>query len=370
MVFDPAQPFNELPLLPPVADLETRVVMRATLRAARALAELNRARSLLPDPTVLINTIPLLEAHDSSEIEQVVTTQDALFNLASREDAPSDPQTKEAYRYRTALNVGCDQLKHRTLDLSAVAEVASVLLERDDLFRTGEGTFVGHRRSGRPVYTPPVGSQRLKRLLRNWEKYLQQDTGPDALIRMAVLHYQFEAIHPFPDGNGRTGRLVNVLFLMQAGLLDLPLLYLSRYLLRTRAEYYRRLLEITRNQRWEDWVLYMLKGVEETSRWTLAKMEAIQALRAHTAEVVKQRRPKIYSSELVDLVFRQPYCRIANLVDSGLAARQTASVYLKQLVDIGVLRVERAGRENIYLHPRLLALLRADTHDFAPYAPR
>ena len=185
----------------------------------------------------------------------------------------------------------------------------------------------------------------------NWEEYLHADTGPDPLIRMAVLHYQFEAIHPFVDGNGRTGRLLNMLYLAEQGLLPLPVLYLSRYILRTRMDYYTLIGEVTRHQRWEDWVLYILTGIEETARWTLSRIDAVRALIDETAEKIRRDAPKIYSRELVELIFNQPYCRIANVVDAGIVERQTASVYLKKLVGLGILREEKAGRENLYLTP-------------------
>lgn len=185
---------------------------------------------------------------------------------------------------------------------------------------------------------------------------------------MAVGHYQFEAIHPFTDGNGRTGRALNSLFLVAQDLLPLPILYLSRYVIAHRAEYYELLLEVTRDDAWEPWILYMLRAVEQTASWTTAKIAAIRALANQTADHVRERRPKIYSRELIDVVFEQPYCRIADVVDAGIVGRQASSRYLKALASIGVLREEAVGREKLFVHTKLLALLTDEGHQFEPYA--
>ena len=184
---------------------------------------------------------------------------------------------------------------------------------------------------------------------------------------MAVAHYQFEAIHPFTDGNGRTGRILNNLFLVQENLLTLPILYLSHYIIQHKADYYRLLLQVTREQDWEAWILYVLKGIEETAIWTTAKIAAIRALSEHTASYVRTRLPKIYSYELVNLIFELPYCRIASLTEAGIAKRQTASEYLKQLVEIGVLEEMSASKEKLFIHTKLMQLLTKDKNEFTPY---
>lgn len=334
--------------------------MRRAIAAARELAALNQACALLPDPSVLVNTIPILEAHDSSEIENIVTTRDELFRLASREDARADPQVKEAYRYRTALKAGFEGIRERPLTSDTALRLGSILLDREVDLREEPGTFIGNRLTGKPVYTPPESKSLLRRLLHNWEAYLHADTGPDPLIRMAVLHYQFEAIHPFADGNGRTGRLLNILYLAERKLLTLPVLYLSRYILRTRADYYTLINEVTSRQQWEDWVIYMLNGIEDTARWTLSRIDAVRDLMKETAGKIRREAPRIYSRELVDILFNQPYCRIAHVVDAGIVERQTASVYLKKLAKLGILREEKSGRENLYIHPALLQILKED----------
>ncbi len=204
-------------------------------------------------------------------------------------------------------------------------------------------------------------------MLANWERFLHDQTELAPLIRMAVGHYQFEAIHPFIDGNGRTGRVLNILYLIEQALLNLPILYLSRHLIAHKADYYRLLLGVTRDQAWEPWLIFILQAVAETSRWTTAKIAAIRALAEHTTEHVRTRLPKIYSRELVDVIFEQPYSRIGNLVDKGIAKRQAASRYLHELTALGVLREMPLGKEKLFIHPKLMQLLSRDGNRFEPY---
>jgi Fic family protein len=229
------------------------------------------------------------------------------------------------------------------------------------------GTKLENQATRKVIYTPPEGEVLLRDQLGNWEHFIHDRSTLDPLIRMAVAHYQFEAIHPFTDGNGRTGRILNQLMLVDEQLLDTPLLYLSRYIIRNKADYYRLLLGVTADAAWEPWILFMLSGVRETARWTSLKIAAINDLIAHTADFVRDRLPRIYSRELVDIVFVQPYCRIQNLVDGGIAKRQTASVYLKELADIGVLRESQSGREKLFVHPVFLELLSNENHRFRTY---
>jgi Fic family protein len=217
------------------------------------------------------------------------------------------------------------------------------------------------------VYTPPEGQDRLRDLLANWERFLHDDSELDPLIRMAVGHYQFEAIHPFTDGNGRTGRILNLLFLVEQQLLDQPVLYLSRAIIRRRTDYYRLLNAVTTDDAWEPWVLYVLDAVQDTATWTTVKIRAIRELLRRASAHVREHAPSLYSRELVELVFEQPYSRIGNLVDAGIAKRQTASVYLKTLCDIGVLREVKAGREKLFIHPNLMTLLTAENHKVPEY---
>lgn len=350
------QPYNQLPLLPPAAEIETRAVLKACIPARAALAELRQAGQLLPNQSMLINLLPMLEAKDSSEIENIVTTTDELFKHA-QEDKGADPATKEALRYRTALHQGFEQLGRRPLCTSTAVEVCSTLKNTDMDVRKVPGTIIGNQTTGEVVYTPPLGEDVIRNLLSNWERYLHEEDDVDPLIKMAVSHYQFEAIHPFHDGNGRTGRIMNVLYLIEQGLLTLPTLYLSRYIVQHKADYYRLLNQVTSDQAWEPWLVFMLKGVEQTSRWTTEKIAAITQLMESTTAHVKAELPKIYSHELIQLIFEQPYCRISNLVERGIAKRQTASVYLKQLVEVGVLEEVSSGKEKVFVHPKLMMLM-------------
>lgn len=356
--FDPTKPHNALPPLPPQADIESRAVLKACISARAALAELKLAGRLIPDQAMLVNTLPLLEARASSEIENIVTTTDRLFRYAHEADAAqADPATKEALRYRTALHRGHQSLARRPLSTATAVEVCRIIKGVALDIRRVPGTTLMNDATGKVIYTPPEGEARLCDLLANWERFLHGADDIDPLIRMAVAHYQFEAIHPFTDGNGRTGRVLNLLCLLEQGLLDAPVLYLSRAIIRRKADYYRLLNAVTTDARWEEWILFMLAAVEETARWTTDRIRAIRELVDATAQRVAAEVPAIYSRELIELIFVQPYCRIANVVEAGIAQRQTASVYLKELCEVGVLKELKAGREKIFINPRLMALL-------------
>lgn len=367
----PELPHNQLPALPPACELESRAVLKACIEARAALAELKQAAELIPNQAMLINTIPLLEAKDSSEIENIVTTTDQLFQYAqspAQGHDNADPATKEALRYRTALQRGYQSLIDRPLCTATAVDVCRTLKGVDIDVRRTPGTQLINDRTGDVVYTPPEGEARLRDMLANWERFLHNQTELDPLIRMAVGHYQFEAIHPFADGNGRTGRVINILYLIQEELLNLPILYLSRHVIAHKADYYGLLLGVTRDQAWEPWLQFMLQAVAETSKWTTGKIAAIRKLAEHTTEHVRARLPKIYTRELVDVIFEQPYCRIGNLVDKGIAQRQAASRYLHDLADLGVLREMPFGKEKLFIHPKLMQLLSRDNNQFQPYA--
>lgn len=367
MTWNPQTPYNSLPLLPPPQDAtENIAILKACIPARAALAELKQAGALLPNPGWLINLLPLLEAKASSEIENIVTTTDKLFQF-SAEDSLADPATKEALRYRTALKQGFLQLKQRPLCTNTAVEICSVIKSMQMDIRKVPGTALSNQATGEIIYTPPVGESVIRDLLANWEQYLHLQDDTDPLIKMAVSHYQFEAIHPFADGNGRTGRVLNLLYLIDQDLLTLPTLYLSRYILQHRADYYRLLTGVTSHAQWQPWILFMLKAVEETSHWTAAKIAAIRDLISVTTAYIQKALPKIYSHELVQVLFEQPYCRIGNLVENNIAKRQTASVYLKQLCDIGVLQELQMGKEKLFVHPKLMQLMSTEDHVVTGY---
>jgi Fic family protein len=357
MPLDPAKPYNDLPDLPPAAQLETRPVLKACIEARAALAALRQAASLIPNPTVLSNTMPLLEAQASSEIENIVTTTDALFRYSQLDERAADPATREALRNRTALNSAFRSIKGRPLSTATAIEICTGIKNVQMEVRRIPGTALANNTTGTVIYTPPVGEALLRDKLTNWERFVHGEDDLDPLVRMAVAHYQFEAIHPFTDGNGRTGRILNLLMLVERGLLDEPILYLSKYIIENRPTYYRLLLDVTVSSAWEPWILYMLAAVLDTARWTRYRITAIKELMQVTADDVRAKAPKIYSRDLVDVLFNQPYCRIENLVDAGIAKRETASRYLKVLTAANLLREEKIGREKLFVNPQFLALL-------------
>ena len=367
--FDPKLPYNDLPRLPPPIDqVETRDILKKCISARVALAELKQAAELIPNSAVLVNALPLLEARASSEIENIVTTTDKLFEFADIAEDKADAATKEALRYRTALYEGTKMVQRGMLTTDMAIQIASTIKDVELDLRAEPGTTLKNRLSGEVIYTPPVGQQLLQEMLDNWADFMHHSSDIDPLVRMAVQHYQFEAIHPFADGNGRTGRIINILFLVEQGLLDSPILYLSRYIIANKAAYYRLLKQVTHEQDWETWINFILDGVEETCVWTTDKIKAIRELMQHTAQYVNRSLPKIYSWELVELLFKQPYCRIGNIVDAEIAKRQTASVYLKQLCDVGVLREIKSGRENIFVHPKYIELLTGEENVWVYYS--
>jgi Fic family protein len=366
--FDPAEPYNALPPLPSAQTLETVPVLRKCVGAGRALAGLKEAARLIPNQDVLINSIPLREARDSSAIENIVTTNDTLFKFANADPEKADDATKETLRYRTALMQGFKDVQEKPLSTRTAVLVCRAIKNVDLDIRQVPGTALAHHPSGKIVYTPPEGQTVLREQLSGLERFLHLDDDLDPIIRMAAAHYQFEAIHPFIDGNGRTGRILNTLFLIDKGLLDLPILYLSRYINEHRSEYYDRLVAVTTSGAWEAWLLYMLTAVEETSLWTTAKIRAIGNLMDATVDYVSRASPKIYSRELIEVIFTQPYSRIGDVVDAKLGNRKTASKHLKELVAKGVLDERQEGRENIYINVRFLDLLTSDNNDFKKFA--
>lgn len=356
MRWNPATPYNNLPVLPPdLENIETRRVLKACINARAAIAELKTAGELIPDQGLLINILPMMEAKDSSRIENIVTTSDQLFQYADRAEN-ADPATKEALRYRTALYDGFLQLETHPLCTNTAIAICTKLRSVQTDIRKTPGTVLRDQNND-VVYTPPVGETAIRDLLANWERFIHAEDDIDPLVKMAISHYQFECIHPFPDGNGRTGRIVNILYLIQTELLSLPILYLSRFILERRDDYYTLLRGVTADGDWESWILFMLEAVEKTASWTTKKIAIVRELMAEVTEYVREKLPKIYTHELIQVLFAQPYCRIENLVEHGIAKRQTASTYLKHLVEIGVLEEISLGREKLYLNTRLLTEL-------------
>ena len=355
----PNASYNALPKLPPLTDLEPKKILKSCVEARAALATLGQAAELLPNASILINTIPMLEAQASSEIENIVTTADNLFRYAG-DDHAADPNTREALRYRQALMFGFEKTKARPINVNTAEEVCSMIKGVEMTVRKTPGTKLHNDRTQEIIYTPPEGEPLLRNLLDDWSTFMHNETSVDPLVRMAVGHYQFEAIHPFSDGNGRTGRVLNVLFLTEQELLPLPILYLSRYINQNRQDYYCLLLEVTREENWYGWIDYMLTAVTETCRWTVNLIAEIRRVHSEAKHAIRDGARKIYSRELLDVIFAQPYCRIDNLVKAEIAKRETASKYLKQLASLGILDELMVGREVLFINRPLMRVLTAN----------
>jgi Fic family protein len=360
MSFDPNRPYNDLPPLPPQVNVETTAVLKKAITAGRALAELKGVGETIPNQSILVNTLVLQEAQASSEIENIITSTDALFEAFSASDKEVDPATKEVLHYREALWRGYGLLKERgLLTTNLFIELVQMIKKNQAGIRSTPGTKVMNAGTGETVYTPPEGAGFLRDKLHNVEVFIHEERdGMDPLIKLALIHYQFEAIHPFTDGNGRTGRIINILYLVQKDLLNLPVLYLSKHIIEQKADYYSLIRGVTERNEWEPWTLYMLDAVEQTAAFTRERIVRIRDLLAETLTECKERLPrKVYSEELIELLFHRPYTKVEHIVEAGIAERKTAAVYLSELERLGVLRKKKIGRENLYLNVRLYDLL-------------
>lgn len=355
MSWDPDVPYDALPLLPPVRDVETKPVLKKAIEAREVLARFDALASALPNPAVLINVIPLLEAQASSEIENIVTTTDELFEATAYQSGAA-PAAREALRYRSALRMGFEEIAERPITERTTARLCSALRGHEVSFRRGE-VYIGDSVAGRRIYTPPARPQMIEQLLDNWAQFVNEPKDLDPLVAMAVAHYQFEAIHPFDDGNGRTGRIVNVLMLCDAGLLHLPLLYLSRYIIESKDEYYRLLRGVTSSGAWEEWILYMLEGVRVTAVRSIDLVEQLQGVRVQVVDMVRGAL-RSANADLVEVLMEQPYSRVRDVVDRCGVTRQTAARWLRGLVETGALVEIRAGREALFINRRLMDVLR------------
>jgi Fic family protein len=357
----PTQPYNNLPSLPPPGSIETQRVLKAVISASRALSHLNGLGQSIPNQTILINSVVMQEAKDSSEIENIVTTNDELYRAISIDDINLTPAVKEVIGYREALWYGFERMRgdQPFLTTNMYVELVKIINGHTEGIRQTPGTNIKNKHTDEVVYTPPVGESRIRDLLANLENfYTSKDSDLDPLVRLAIGHYQFEAIHPFNDGNGRTGRILNILYLVQQNLLDMPILYLSRYIIQNKAEYYALLRAVTERQDWEDWIVYMLTAIENTAVYTAEQLKLIKQSMDITASIIKRETPRMYSKDLLEVLYEQPYTRIGALVSNGIASRRTSSEYLHKLVDIGVLKLVPIGRDKLFLNTRLYDILR------------
>lgn len=356
MSFHKEQPYNDLPLLPPDKRLWESIEVYKRLADARAaLAELKGRLPVIPNPLMLINTLVLQEAKDSSTIENIFTTNDELYKAFSSSASAANPATKEVLRYREALwNAFKTMQTDSDYSVNTAIEIFQTITEKNEGIRELQ-VFIGSSNS--VVYTPPEPGSILTEKLNNWFSVALSNNEIDPLIKMAMLHYQFEAIHPFTDGNGRTGRIMNVLYLCKEKLIDLPVIYLSKYILENKNDYYRLLREVTEKEEWTNWILYMLEAVKQTAFITLEKVNTIYSSYLSVIEKVKTEAHDIYTHELIEVIFNQPYCKIAILEEKKIASRNTASKYLRRLEQLGILQSEQVGRETLYKNLVLIDIL-------------
>lgn len=344
--------------MPPKIELETTAVLKKAIAANKHLSELKGAVKSIPNHSILVNGIVLQEARLSSEIENIITTNDELYKAAADERLTTDPHAKEVLRYRQALWHGIKLLKSRPLATNLFIEIAEIIKAKKIGIRRVPGTKIGNSK-GEIIYTPPEGESVIRAKLTNLEQFIHAEDNIDPLIKLAVMHYQFEAIHPFVDGNGRTGRIVNILFLVEKGLLDSPILFLSYYILRNKSNYYQGLRNVTEKGDWINWILYMLEAIEITASETLERVTKILIAMEKAKKIIQEKAPKIYSKDLIEVIFQHPYCKIRFIEEVGLAKRQTAAAYLQKLEELGLLNSVKIGREQYFINKSLINIFKS-----------
>ncbi len=346
--------------LPNIETWETRAVLKKTALAHRYLAELKGISATIPNEAILINTLTLQEAKHSSEIENIITTHDELFKAELFSEQALNPATKEVQDYAIALRTGFSLVRNsKLLRLADILEIQQTLERNKAGLRKLPGTELKNAQTGEVIYTPPQHPQDVIELMDNLVQYINDDQlcTADPLVKMAIIHHQFESIHPFYDGNGRTGRIINMLYLVGQELLDLPVLYLSRYLIHTKSDYYYKLQAVRDNGEWEAWLLYMLEGVVQTAKATIELIKNIKQIMQSFKQQIREQLPKIYRQELLNNLFNHPYTKIEFMMKDLAVSRLTATKYLEQLVDIDLLTKEKIGRSNYYINQPLLSLL-------------
>lgn len=357
-------PTYKIPALPPENIEESPAVLKALNRANRYLAELKGKASAIPNQGILIDTLSLQEAKASSEIENIVTTHDELYKIGSSPDKFASSEAKEVARYRDALRHGYEkQLQlDGLLTNNLIIEMFRILKRSQGGYRSTPGTTLLNEDTGERIYVPPQDAQSIKQHMQELEAFINAPISEcelDPLTQMAIVHHQFESIHPFPDGNGRIGRIVNVLFLTRIGLLDIPILYLSRYITQNKTEYYRLLQSVRDTGKWEPWLLYMINGVEVTSKETLELVDAIRGMMMEMKRKLRADHSKIYTQDLLNNLFRHPYTRIEYVQNDLGVTRKTARKYLEELADAGLLQKHKIGRKSYYINAPLVRLFSA-----------
>lgn len=353
------KPFNGLVFLPPKHNIETVKVLQQLVKSSVALAELKGLANTLPNPDILLNAVILKEAKASSEIENVITTQDKLYQALSAKGMQVDPATKEVLRYREAALFGFQFIKKKEfLNTNAIIKIQKVLEQNSAGIRKLPGTALRNAATGKVIYTPPDDYNIIIGLMKNLEDYINIEDDIPPLIKMAVQHYQFESIHPFYDGNGRTGRIINILYLILSGLLENPILYLSQYIINNKADYYRLLQEVRIKDSWEEWILFILKGVEHTATETITQIQSIKKMLIRTQEQIKKDAPKLYNKEMIEILFEHPYSKIEYFTGRMGISRITASKYLKELEKIGIVSSKQVWKETLFINTKLFDLLK------------
>lgn len=358
--FKRTKPYNSLPELPPKVSLETTKVLRKTIEASRSLAQLNGMLTNLPNPTLFLDTIHLQEAKASSEIENIITTNDDLYKAIVADKKYDNYATKEVISYKEALWKGLNEIEKRPfITTNLCIELVQSIKQNTAGIRTTPGTALKNAK-GETIYTPPSGEDIIRDKLKNLEDFINGDDAIDPLIKMALMHYQFEAIHPFSDGNGRTGRILLLLYLKIEKLLDTPAIYLSEYIIKNKNDYYKKLRNVTENQDWEGWILYMLEMIKFTANKGLKRLNSITVLLEEMAAEIKSELPKVYSKDLIEILFRLPYTKRQFLINAKLGTPKTVGNYLRALEQAGFLTSEKVGKEKLYLNHRLMKLLEDD----------
>lgn len=350
-----------IPQLPLNKDFDSKLILKKLTKAHQALAELKGVAAIIPNQNILLNTLSLQEAKDSSAIENIITTDDELYKSDALTQSFASHAAKEVYNYVAALKNGFEEIKKtELLTNNSILEIQARLEENKAGFRKLPGTALKNDRTGETVYTPPQDLMQIQSLMSNLEKFLNDDeiSDLDPLIKMAIIHHQFESIHPFYDGNGRTGRIINVLYLVKQKLLNTPVLYLSRYINQNKSSYYRLLQKIRSDENaWDEWVLFMLDGIEKTSQQTTRLIQDMKALMQSHKDKIRNELPKIYSQDLVNVIFGHPYTKIDFVVREIGVSNLTATRYLNELVRIGLMHKEKKWRESYYINIELFKLL-------------
>lgn len=350
----------KIPKLPIAQEVESKAVLKKLALAHKALAELNGVAESIPNEVIILNTLSLQEAKDSSAIENIITTHDELYSSDSIAQQFASTAAKEVYNYAQALREGFQIVRQKQLiTCTQIIDIQAILEQTKAGFRKLPGTALKNDQTGETIYTPPQSYDEIVDLMSNLELFINDNSlsDIDPLVKMAIIHHQFESIHPFYDGNGRTGRIINILYLVKEDLLKLPILYLSRYINQNKGTYYQLLQQTRVTQEWENWILYMLEAVEQTAMQTTAIIRGIKKLMMEHKQKIRASLPKIYSQDLINNLFKHPYTKIDFLVQDLGVTRQTASKYLEQLIELDVLKVHKIGKENFYINTALYEFL-------------